>query len=290
VHEFVDDNTHAVRTDWTLHVGDCLEGMKTLAAGSVDVVITDPPYDEHTHGAVRSSRMNSDARAGGKEKPDAKTLAASRRCVDLGFEALTPEEMKGAAEHFARLARRWVLVFCTIEMAPDWRNELRAAGLEYIRTGLWRRLCGAPQFTGDRPGTGAEAIVIAHAQRDLKPVKKRWNGGGHHAWWDTREVVEAPVWEHAIVLNRGGGSSRVHPTQKPLDLLLELVELFTDPGELVLDAYSGSGTTGVACRKLGRRFVGWELSADHAAIARARIAGEARATAVGQLALGLGGA
>ena len=65
----------------------------------------------------------------------------------------------------------------------------------------------------------------------------------------------------------------LHTTQKPLDLLEALGADFTDPGELVLDPFAGSGTTGVACRRLGRRFIGWERDAKYAAIAEKRIAG-----------------
>jgi site-specific DNA-methyltransferase (adenine-specific) len=51
----------------------------------------------------------------------------------------------------------------------------------------------------------------------------------------------------------------------------DLVADFTDPGELVLDPFAGSGTTGVACRLAGRNFLGWELDANHATVARARL-------------------
>lgn len=244
---------------WELFKGDCLgeDGLPSLADKSVDHVLVDPPYDEHTHSAARSSRMSSDARSGGKEKPGAKPAAASRRCVDLGFAALAPEQMRGAAEQFARVSKRWVLVFCTIEMVSGWRAELERAGLEYIRCGIWRKLGSTPQFTGDRPGTGVEAIVIAHP-----PGKKRWNGGGR-----------VGVWECPIVLDRGaGGERRVHTTQKPLRLMEMLVEDFTEPGDLILDAFAGSGTTGVAARRLGRRFMGWEMDPAYAALARERIA------------------
>ncbi len=72
--------------------------------------------------------------------------------------------------------------------------------------------------------------------------KKRWNGGGAPA-----------VWTH--VSERGG---RIHPTQKPLRLLTELVTQFTDPGDLILDPFCGGGTTLRAAKDLGRRAIGIE--------------------------------
>lgn len=58
--------------------------------------------------------------------------------------------------------------------------------------------------------------------------------------------------------------------------MLELVSLFTDPGEIVLDAFAGSGTTGVACLRLGRRFIGIEKDPKYAAVARERLRAESQ--------------
>jgi site-specific DNA-methyltransferase (adenine-specific) len=119
-----------------------------------------------------------------------------------------------------------------------------------VRLGIWRKPDGSPQFTGDRPGMGWEAIAICH-----RPGRKRWNGGGRHA-----------VWEYPKGNNRTG-----HPTEKPLRLFADLVRLFTDEGETVCDPYMGSGTTGVACVRHGRRFVGIEIDPRFYAIAEKRI-------------------
>ena len=62
------------------------------------------------------------------------------------------------------------------------------------------------------------------------------------------------MFTHPVNLGRYGG----HPTEKPVSLMTELVELYTNPGELVLDPFMGSGTTGVACARLGRRLIGIE--------------------------------
>lgn len=67
------------------------------------------------------------------------------------------------------------------------------------------------------------------------------------------------------------GVAHEHPTQKPISLMQALVRDFTDPDDLILDPFAGSGTTGVACRRLGRRFIGWERDPKYAEIARSRI-------------------
>lgn len=234
---------------WQIHHGDCLEWMRTLPDKSVDHVITDPPYSEHVHNAQRRRVM-----------PDANTRPSRKvRTADLGFSHLSSDVRTRTASEMARLSRRWCLVFCDIEGASGWIDALQAAGLDYVRTGIWVKPNATPQFTGDRPAVGCEAIVIAH-QRG----KKRWNGGGKRAVWDT-----------PTELNRGVlGVGRQHPTQKPTDLMVELVSLFTDPGETILDPFAGSGTTGVAVLRLGRSFMGAEKDAGHYATACERLAAE----------------
>jgi hypothetical protein len=226
-----------------LHHGSYQDVLPTLDA--VDHVLCDPPYSEHVHGSARSRRMVSANDRGGRYGADL------RRNVDLGFEHLFDEDRAFLAAEFSRLARRWVLVFSDTESAHLWREDLAEAGLDYVRTGAWVKVGSTPQFSGDRPATGFEAVTIMHPAG-----RKRWNGGGKHA-----------VWTHAIVLNRSRSAhpldQRLHTTQKPLPLMQELVELFTDPGEVILDATAGSGTTGLAAKKSGRRAVLVEQSEEY---------------------------
>lgn len=233
----------------TLYLGRCEDVLPTLEP--VDHIITDPPYSEHVHGNARSSRMQSANDRGGKYGADV------RRNVDLGFDHLTPELRTFAAAEFSRLARRWVLVFSDIESDHLWRGDLTAGGLDYVRTGVWHKVGCTPQFSGDRPATAVEAITICHPKG-----RKRWNGGGSHA-----------IWSVPIVLDRGrNGTERLHSTQKPEPLLRALVDQFTDPGDTILDAFGGSGTTAVACKYLGRRCVLIEENEARADVAAQRLA------------------
>jgi len=111
-----------------------------------------------------------------------------------------------------------------------------------------------PQLTGDRPGTGWEAIAIFHP-----PGKKRWNGGGASA-----------VWDHGTSRHGYFGPSS-HPTEKPLGLVSDIVKKFTDHGETVIDPFMGSGTTGVACARMGRKFIGIEIEERYFDIACKRV-------------------
>jgi DNA modification methylase len=238
--------------------GDCLDptdGLASLADRSIDVVITDPPYSAYVH--QKSSRGLT---------ADAAKLSAHR---DLGFEHLTDDVRAAAAAHMARLVRRWVLVFSDFESAHLWRDDLEAVGLEYVRTGIWHKGNATPQFTGDRPAVPGEAIVICHPRG-----RKRWNGGGRQAWWPADFVPdELFIFEHNTVLDRrhDGLEARIHTTQKPRALMRELVRLFSDPGETILDPFAGVATTLRAAKDLDRKSIGWELQEKYCELGASRL-------------------
>jgi hypothetical protein len=137
-----------------LFCGDCREVSNEFV--SVDVVITDPPYSDWVHAKVR--------RGGSVHAPDITTGGAKRPVIStasvLGFDSLSDELRAVMSRHFARLTARWTVVFSDIESAPLWKGDLEQAGLEYVRTGAWIKRGATPQFTGDRPGTGFEALTI----------------------------------------------------------------------------------------------------------------------------------
>lgn len=232
------------RARWCVIHGDNADVLPMLPDKSVAHVITDPPYEIDAHTNGRRVLFNG---------TNARVEAAP-----LSFEMISEEGRAWFAEQSVRLSAGWILAFCQIEAVGKWRERFEEFG------GKWRRGClwikgGMPQLTGDRPAAGAEAAALAWAGRG----RSSWNGGGR-----------AGVWHHGH--QSDGPSARVHETQKPLALMLELVELFTDPNEIILDPFAGSGTTGVACLRLGRRFIGVEKDAKYAAVARERLAAESQ--------------
>ena len=219
--------------------------------------IGDFPYSAHTHDKVRSNARVDPLWSGG----DGRVYKASKaRKVDLGFEYLTPELRRFAARESARLASRFTLDFSDTESDWLWRTSLVAAGLDYYRTAFWRKVNSTPQFTGRIPAVAVEAITICHTKGFLGGAK--WNGGGRHGWYEqgheesdfaafTRHGGEL-VYDVPIVLERfgqGKGEARVHTTQKPEALMTQLVEEFTNPGELIYDWTCGFATTAVAALK-----------------------------------------
>lgn len=231
---------------WTLRLGDCLAGLRDLADKSVDATIEDPPYSDHVeHGqAVSGTRVGR-----------ARQQVVRKQRIGVGF--MTEADILSLCSHLVRVTRSWIVLFCAFEQVEQYKRAIESAGGRYVRACAWEKPDASPQFSGDRPATWGEAFVVAHATAD-GPM--RWNGGGK------RGLYRAGVCR--------GHERSEHPTQKPLSLMLELVEDFSNPGDLVLDSFAGSGTTGVACRQLGRSFLGWELNRDYFEIACRRLRGD----------------
>jgi site-specific DNA-methyltransferase (adenine-specific) len=230
---------------WELRLGDCLDpvtGLASLADKSVDHVICDPPYEAEAHTQGR------------RVKPRGWQTGLGPVTSTMDFDAMTDDVRDAVSVEIGRVARRWALVFCQVEAVAKWRDSLVDGALSYRRTCAFVKLGAQPQLSGDRPGMGYESIVCAHA-----PGRSRWNGGGKVG------VYECP--RAAIVESR----KQVHMAEKPLPLMESLVRDFTDPGDLILDPFAGSGSTGVAAIRNGRRFIGWEGSPVYHATAIKRL-------------------
>jgi site-specific DNA-methyltransferase (adenine-specific) len=147
---------------------------------------------------------------------------------------------------------RWIVA------SVDWRHAHQFEDhpperMKFIRAGVWVKTNSAPQFTGDRPALGWEMIIMLHSVfREM-----RWNGGGARAVWQS------------CVENQNG-----HPTPKPLALMKEWVQQFSDEGEMILDPFMGSGTTLRAAKDLGRRAIGIEIEEKYCEIAAKRLSQE----------------
>jgi DNA modification methylase len=205
--------------------------MASLGDKSVDHVITDPPYEAEAHTLQRRVKRG-----------DVLELEP------LDFAPMNEGDRAEVSRAAVRVSSGWLLVFCQAEGIGPWRDSLLAAGAKYKRAGVWVKPDAMPQYSGDRPAQGFEAIVLGWAGHG----RSKWNGGGASGAW--------------IVNKNGNPDGNEHPTQKPLAL-----RLFTDPGDLILDPFAGSGTTGVAAIRLGRRFIGWEKDPKYHAIAVKRL-------------------
>lgn len=220
--------------DATLYLGDCLEILPTL--GEVDAVVTDPPYEavmQHKWGVLSRNAPSSHVRH-----------------ETLGFDAID-DIRNDVAVAIATVCRGWGIFFCMAEGVRAWRDVIEASGARYKRAMVWIKPDAMPQFNGQGPSIGHEMMVSA------------WYGTGHSTWNGGGKPGT-----FIYTKNTQGAQ---HPTQKPLPLLSEIVNLFSDVSHTVLDPFMGSGTTGVACAKLGRKFIGIEIKPKYFDIACKRI-------------------
>ncbi len=223
-------------TAHVFHVADSFKTLREMGAGEVDVLLTDPPYSPHVHANLCSGSL-----VGTKAVPK----------YELPF---APLQGYAWLEDAIRITKRWVVSFSDLEafglikgVCPD----------EYVRGGVWAKKNAMGQLTADRPATAFEGIAILHGQKGENHPKKRWNGKGSYGLWSC---------------NGTRGKKGRHPNEKPLDLCLKLVALFSDRSETVFDPFCGSAAIGEACLKLGRNYVGLDNDPEWVEKARQRLA------------------
>lgn len=209
----------------TLYHGDAFEYLAAAEDRSVDCVITDPPFDARTHAMARSNNASNGSQ---------RVLTAAS---SVGFDCLDHPAQLAMFAEFGRITRRWVVSNVATDTAFRFEVESPPPGLRLLRVGAWVKKNPMPMISADRPAMGWEPLVYLHRD-DVKPV---WNGGGKAA-------------NYIASTSQGSG----HPTQKPLGIVADWVRLFTNPGEVVLDPFAGTGTTLRAAKDEGRRAIGVE--------------------------------
>lgn len=218
-----------------LQHGDCLELMKYIPDGSVDLVLTDPPYN-----IARKNNFHTMGRAG-----------IDFGEWDKGFDQLA------WLEYIPRLLHKdgSVVIF------NDWKNigeiakRLESLGLTIKDMLRWEKSNPMPRNRERRYITDFECAIWL-TQKGAKWQFHRLN-----------DSYQRPAFKYPVV----AGTSKVHPTQKPVKLMEEIIKIHSAPGNLVFDPFCGSGSTGVACVNTGRRFIGMELDQGYFDIAQKRI-------------------
>lgn len=205
----------------TLYLGDCLEVMAGLQG--VDHIISDPPYEDELHNAMGRIRRN-----------DGREMVQT-----LGFEGVNSSRAQ-IVEKVVELSNGWAILFTLAEGVRAWRDELQKSGAKYDTCLAWVKPDSTPRMNGQGAARGFECAVTAWCASGYRS----WNSGGKRG-----------IYTH--LTNQKDRDGR-HPTEKPLPLMLEIIEDFTKPGQTVLDPFMGSGTTGIACLKRGRKFIGIE--------------------------------
>lgn len=235
---------------WTLHEGDALTILDQLPADSIDAVIADPPYN--SGGRTPTERTTQTARGKyvtgrlGDVKNELPDFAGDNR-DQLGYIAWLGVVLSKCL-HVTRLGGA-VLVFCDWRQLNATTNALQVGGWTLRGVGVWHKPIARPQ--PGRLRQECEFIV--------------WGSNG------PMRPGANPVYLPGLYSgSQPRGTERQHITQKPLDVMRQLVRIVPEDGT-VLDPFAGSGTTGVAALQEGRNFVGCEITSHYAQIARERL-------------------
>ena len=229
------DDVLTGRAKWCVVTGDCLDVLRTIPAGSVDAVVTDPPYGMAYQSAWRyqSARRTDKAERFDQIAND-----------DAPFVWWLPEAMRVLKDGGS------LACFCRWDSAEAFRQAIGWAGFTIGGQVVWDRMVhGMGDLTG--------AVAPMHDT----------------IWFARKGRFEWPGSRLKSVLRhqRLDGEQLVHPNEKPVGLMGEIVAAMTTPEALVVDPFNGSGATGNACQQHGRRYVGIEIDEGYAAIARRRI-------------------
>ncbi len=240
--------------------GDCVEAMRALPAGSVDLVFADPPYNLQLRGDLQRPE-------GGKV--DAVDDDWDRFDSFAAYDAFTRAWLAEARRVLRPNGALWVI--------GSYHNIFRVGaavqdlGFWLQNDVIWRKTNPMPNFRGARLTNAHETLIWASRSQAARPkfnyeALKALNEGTQ-----MRSDWHLPICTGHERLKDAAGA-KAHPTQKPEALLHRVLVATTDPGDVVLDPFFGTGTTGAVARKLGRRFVGIEREAAYRAVAEARIA------------------
>ncbi len=239
-------------------VGDCVELMNRLPEGSVDMIFADPPYNLQLEGdLVRPNNTKVDA-------------------VDDHWDQFESFQVyDDFTKNWLKAARRVLKPDGSIWVIGSYHNifrvgtQLQDLGYWMLNDVIWRKTNPMPNFRGRRFTNAHETLIWA--ARD-KEARYRFNYESMKALNDDLQMRSdwtLPICSGGERLKKDG--VKAHPTQKPESLLYRVVLSSSEVGDVVLDPFFGTGTTGAVAKMLGRHFIGLEREDEYAEIARERI-------------------
>ena len=241
--------------------GDCIAALKSLPDACVDMVFADPPYNLQLEGTL--------------SRPDQSVVDG----VDDDWD-----KFASFADYDA-FTRRW-LAECRRVMRPQatiwvigsYHNIFRVGaamqdmGFWVLNDVIWRKANPMPNFRGRRFTNAHETLIWA--SRDAQA--KRYTFSYETLKAGNEDVQPRSDWFIPLCTGaerlKGADGGKAHPTQKPEALLARILMTASNPGDVILDPFFGTGTTGAVARRLGRSFIGCERDENYIGHAEARIA------------------
>ncbi len=239
--------------------GDCIEGMRLLPDASIDMIFADPPYN---------LQLGGDLNRPDGSHVDAVTDAWDKFDSFATYDAFTREWLIEARRLLKPDGSIWVI--------GSYHNIFRVGallqdlGFWILNDIVWRKANPMPNFRGTRFTNAHETLIWA-----ARSEKAKYTFNYRTMKTLNDELQMRSDW----VLPVCGGPERIrkngvkaHPTQKPEALLYRVMLATTNRGDVVLDPFFGTGTTGAVARRLGRDWIGLEREEDYIAVAEERIA------------------
>jgi site-specific DNA-methyltransferase (adenine-specific) len=265
---------HSSGPDWALAQGDCRELLALLPAASVDLVFADPPYFLSNGGFTCHAGRRAPVRKGAW---DASQGVAEDHRFNVAWLAGCQRVLKPEGTLWVSGTQHAIF---SVGFA------LQSLGFKLLNTVTWYKPNASPNLSC-RYFTHSSELLIWAAPRPGPRLLHTFH------YQDMRALAEGKQMRDVWALPKTGdeeldqgGEGRVwtltgpkaeekalgrHPTQKPVALLERVLSASSSKGGLVLDPFCGSGTTGVAARRLGRRFLGFDTSRDYLKLAQARL-------------------
>jgi modification methylase len=245
----------------TVVIDECVSALERLPEASADLVFADPPYNLQLAGALA--------------RPDQSVVDA----VDDHWDQFASFEAYDAfTRDWLNAARHVMKPDATIFVIGSYHNIFRVGaimqdlGFWILNDIVWRKANPMPNFRGRRFTNAHETLIWAARDPQAKKYTFHYEAlkaGNEDS--QARSDWYLPLCTGAERLKDGAGT-KAHPTQKPEALLQRVILSTTNPGDLVVDPFFGTGTTGAVAKRFGRHFIGIERETAYAQLAQARIA------------------
>ena len=244
----------------TVLAGDCIEVMNGLPAGSVDLIFADPPYN---------LQLKNQLHRPDNSRVDAVDDAWDQFSSFAAYDAFTREWLAAAKRLLKPDGAIWVIgsYHNVFRLGAELQNQ----GYWILNDVVWRKSNPMPNFRGKRFTNAHETLIWASRGEGSKytfnyEALKALNEG-----IQMRSDWVIPICTGHERLKDDNGD-KAHPTQKPESLLHRVLVGTTNPGDVVLDPFFGTGTTGAVAKMLGRDFIGIEREEAYRKVAEKRLA------------------
>ena len=238
--------------------GDCVELLKTIPDKSVDLVFADPPYNLQLRGDLW--RPNNTKVSAVNDKWDQyETFQV--------YDTFTTEWLTECRRILKDNGSLWVI--------GSYHNIFRVGkivqDLNYwiLNDILWVKTNPMPNFKGTRFNNSHETLIWAGKSEKTKPTFHYKTMKAHNEDKQMRSDWHIPICSGKERVRING--EKAHSTQKPLALLRRIINATTNPGDVILDPFLGSGTTAVAAKELGRQYIGLEREEKYIKVAKQRL-------------------